>query len=119
MFGFPEDTRHDDPKLSENRKFMMKGYTLIKAIDMAVGCLGPDLSALEKELFVLGKRHVVLDCRPSQWETVGFALFDVLEEYMGDDFTQETRHAWSIMYRFWGYHMIQGLLCGKPEWKGQ
>jgi hemoglobin-like flavoprotein len=119
MFGFPEDTRHDDPKLSENRKFMMKGYTLIKAIDMAVGCLGPDLSAMERELFALGKRHVVLNCRPSQWEGVGLALFDVLDEYMGDAFTQESRYAWSIMYRFWGYHMIQGLIYVKPEWRGQ
>jgi hypothetical protein len=116
MFGFRADLKWDDPELKNDRRFIMKGIVLIKAIDMAVSCLGPDIRPLEKQLFDVGERHVALNCRPSQWPTVGEALFDVFEECMEEgEFTQELRNAWTLMYNFWGYHMILGLVHKCPE----
>jgi hemoglobin-like flavoprotein len=116
MFGFPADLKWDDLELKNDRRFIMKGVRLIKAIDMAVSFLGPDLRPLEQQLFEVGERHVALNCRPSQWPTVGEALFDVFEECMEEgEFTQELRNAWTLMYNFWGYHMILGLVHKCPE----
>jgi hemoglobin-like flavoprotein len=109
LFGFPKGTDYTDPDLTNNAKFLTKGVVLIKAIDTAVQLLGPDLFPLEEVLFDLGKRHVIMKAQPEFWPLVGEALFLVFEECMGDSFTDEVREAWTIMYNFLGYHMIQGL----------
>ena len=114
MFGFPEDTKYDDPELKNNEKFMAKGMRLVEAIDIAVGFLGPDLEPLEETLFELGGRHVERQCRPHHWPIVGEALFYVMEQGLGDAFTFEVREAWTILYNFLGYHMIRGLLAKCP-----
>ena len=74
MFGFPEDTKHDDPSLSENDKFIKKGIALIVAVDIALTFLGPDLEPLEGALLELGGRHVARLCKPKHWPMVGVAL---------------------------------------------
>ena len=66
---------------------------------------------LEETLFQLGCRHVERQCRPHHWPMVGEALFYVLEQGLGDDFTFEVREAWITLYNFMGYHMIRGLLA--------
>jgi hemoglobin-like flavoprotein len=109
LFGFPEGTDYTDPDLTKNTRFMTKGVVLIKAIDTAVQLLGPDLYPLEEVLFDLGKRHVIMKAQPEFWPLVGEALFLVFEECMGDVFDKGVRDAWTIMYNFLGYHMIQGL----------
>ena len=114
MFGFPEDTRHDDPALKNDEKFMTKGIRLIEAVDIAIGFLGPDLDPLEQTLFELGGRHVERQCRPHHWPIVGMALFYVFEQCLGDEFTFDLRESWTIMYNFLSYHMIQGLLAKCP-----
>eukprot|EP00538_Stauroneis_constricta_P013646 CAMPEP_0119564262 /NCGR_PEP_ID=MMETSP1352-20130426/26444_1 /TAXON_ID=265584 /ORGANISM="Stauroneis constricta, Strain CCMP1120" /LENGTH=315 /DNA_ID=CAMNT_0007613005 /DNA_START=59 /DNA_END=1006 /DNA_ORIENTATION=+ len=115
MFGFPPNTQHDDPDLKNNPKFVTKSQRLIKAIDIAIGFLGPDLSSLESTLFDLGKRHVARQCRPYHWPIVGEALFDVFEAILGDDgWTPELREAWTTLYNFMGFHMIQGLIYECP-----
>lgn len=110
--------RHDDPTLAGNRKFMSKARLLIKAIDMAIGFLGPDLTPLESELFELGIRHSFLECRPRHWPIVGAALFDVFSEHMGEngkEFTNKVQEAWTVVYNFFSYHMIRGLVHQRPE----
>jgi hemoglobin-like flavoprotein len=109
LFGFPAGTDYNDPDLTSNVKFVTKGVVLIKAIDTAVQMLGPDLYPLEDVLYDLGKRHVIMKAQPEFWPIVGEALFLVFEEYMGDAFDEGVRKAWTVMYNFLGYHMIQGL----------
>jgi hemoglobin-like flavoprotein len=97
MFGFPPETKFDDPKLSENTKFTTKGARLIKAIDMAAMFLGPDLEPFEQELYSLGWRHVAMQARPEHWPVVGEALLCTFEDCMIGGFTQEERNAWTIV----------------------
>jgi hemoglobin-like flavoprotein len=108
LFGFPSDTDYANPEMSSNKKFMTKGVVLIKAIDTAVQLLGPDLYPLEEVLFDLGTRHVHMKAQPEFWPIVGEALFLVFEERLGARF-QDFRAAWTAVYNFLGYHMIQGL----------
>jgi hemoglobin-like flavoprotein len=114
MFGLPADTRFNDPELKNNKHFMAKGMRLVQAVDTAIKFLGPDLEPLEDTLVELGTRHVARHCRPHHWPVVGDALFYVFEVGLGDQFTDEIREAWTIMYNFLGYHMIQGLLKQCP-----
>jgi hemoglobin-like flavoprotein len=110
LFGFPAGTDYLDPELTSNIKFTMKGVVLIKAIDVSVQMLGPDLYPLEDALYDLGRRHVIMKAQPEYWPIVGEALFLVFEECLGKDgFSPTVRDAWTVIYNFLGYHMIRGL----------
>ena len=111
MFGFPADTKHDDPALSENPVFIKKGAVFISMLDIALSLLGPDLEPLEEQLFELGKRHVAHQCQPHHWPMVGVALFHALDTLLGDKFTTEVQEGWTVLYNFLGFHMINGLLA--------
>jgi Globin len=100
LFGFPADTKYNDPSLSTNIKFITKGVTLIKAIDMAVMFLGPDLEAFEEELYRLGWRHIAMRARPEHWPVVGEALMCTFEDCMRGKFTKKEREAWTIVSSF-------------------
>ena len=115
MFGFPLDTKYDDPALSNDEKFVKKGIALIVAVDIALTFLGPDL---EDQLVELGTRHVARQCKPKHWPMVGVALFYTLEQALGDKFTKEIQDCWVTLYNFLGYHMIRGLIQnGGPTWE--
>jgi hypothetical protein len=94
LFGFPADTDPDDPALSENKRFVSMGVKLIKAIDMAISFLGPDLEPLEEQLYQLGWAHIAMKALPPHWPLVGDALLAVFEECMIGGFTKEERLAW-------------------------
>ncbi len=118
MFGFPSDTKHDDPALSNDEKFIKKGIALVVAVDIALSFLGPDLEPLEDQLVDLGTRHVARQCKPKHWPMVGVALFYTLEQALGDKFTKEIQDCWVTLYNFLGYHMIRGLIKnGGPTWE--
>jgi hemoglobin-like flavoprotein len=115
LFGFPEDTKYDDPSLSNNKVFVGKGSRLIKAFDQAASFLGPDLEPFEAQLYELGWRHVAMKAQPDFWPVVGEALMCTFEDCMIGGFTAEERRAWTIIYNFMGYHMIQGLVAHYKE----
>ena len=118
MYGFPLDTKYDDPALSNNEKFVKKGITFIVMVDIALSYLGPDLEPLEVQLVDLGSRHVAKHCKPKHWPMVGVALFHTLEQLLGDKFTKEIQDCWVTLYNFLGYHMIRGLIQnGGPTWE--
>lgn len=114
MFGFPGNIKYDDPKLSEDKAFLAKSSNLLKAIDIAVGCLGPDLSPLENQLLELGARHTVMNCRPHHWPVIGKALMFALDECLDSKLSEEDKEAWTVIYNFLSYHMVRGLLKKKP-----
>jgi nitric oxide dioxygenase len=57
----------------------------------------------------LGRRHTGYGVRSEDFETVGAALLDTLEEGLGAAFTSETRDAWAAAY---------GLLAGVMQEAG-
>lgn len=56
------------------------------------------LDALVPAVEALGRRHAGYGVKAEDFETVGAALLDTLEEGLGDAFTAETRDAWAAAY---------------------
>jgi Globin len=94
VFGLPSDTKWDDASLSVDEEFVQKGAKLIKAIDMAVSFLGPDLDLLKNELYRLGWQHIAMKALPSHWPIVGEALLSSFEDCMIGGLLDEEREAW-------------------------
>jgi Globin len=94
VFGFPPETKWDDPTLTTDEKFVQKGMKLVKAIDMAIVYLGPDLELLKEELYRLGWEHTAMKALPSHWPIVGEALLSSLEDCMIGGISDVERKAW-------------------------
>jgi len=88
-----------DPELSLIFKGNMveQGRKLIQMIALAVRGLDR-LSELLPALEALGARHALYGVRERDYETVGSALIWAIQELLGDDFTAETKEAWTEVY---------------------
>ena len=115
QFGFTKEADWNDPRIYENKMFVMHGVALVIAVDKAIQFLGPDLEPLEQDLHDLGRRHIHMGAKPEYWPLVGDALFYTLEAALGEDFTPRVQESWSVVYHFLAYHMIQGLLAELSE----
>ena len=80
---------------AQKRNLMQTLTVVVKNLDRLEGIL-PAVEAL-------GQRHATYRVRRDDYETVGAALLDTLEEGLGEAFTQEVRTAWAAAY---------GLLAG-------
>jgi hemoglobin-like flavoprotein len=56
----------------------------------------------------LGARHVGYGVKTEHYTTVGEALLAMLESVLGDDFTIETRRAWTELYGLIAETMLRG-----------
>ena len=74
-----------------------QGRKLMTMIKTAVNGLN-DLGALLPALEDLGRRHVGYGVKDADYDTFGAALIWTLDKGLGDDFTDETRDAWSTVY---------------------
>ncbi|MEO0447452.1 MAG: globin family protein [Verrucomicrobiota bacterium] len=74
----------------QGKKLMTMITAAVKGLD-TLGELVPAVQAL-------GKRHVGYGVKAEHYDTVGAALLDTLERGLGDDFTPETKEAWTITY---------------------
>lgn len=74
----------------QGRKLMQMIGTAVRGLD-TLGELVPAVQAL-------GKRHVGYGVKAEHYDTVGTALLDTLDQGLGDDFTPDTREAWTITY---------------------
>ena len=88
-----------DPELKPLFKGDMKeqGAKLMKMIGIAVNGLN-NLDALVPAVQDLGVRHVDYGVKESHYDTVGSALLWTLGQGLGDDFTEDTKEAWTITY---------------------
>lgn len=114
-FGFSKDADWNDPSVYKHPRFVTHGIALVAAFDKAIDFLGPDLEPLEMELQDLGRRHTRMSALPEYWPIVGEALFFTLEQALGEDFNEEIKKSWSVVYHFLAYHMIKGLLLELTE----
>jgi nitric oxide dioxygenase len=81
---FPSD-------LTAQRRNLMQTLTVVvRNLDRIEGIL----PAVES----LGARHAGYRVRPDDYETVGAALLDTLEEGLGEAFTPDVRAAWAAAY---------------------
>jgi nitric oxide dioxygenase len=75
---------------NQRRNRMQTLSVVVRNLDRLEGIL-PAVEAL-------GRRHAGYRVRPDDFETVGAALLDTLEEGLGDAFTVEARGAWAAAY---------------------
>jgi len=115
LWGFQRRDDPNDPAIYQQKAFLQKGAALLLAVDKAVAMLGPDLSPLEEELFALGRRHIHMKAEPDFWPLVGDALMYTLRQGLGENYTDHEEEAWTIIYNFMSYWMVEGLLAEKKE----
>ena len=98
-----------DPQLRLLFKSDMKrqGMSLMAMLTSAVRGLDKP-EALVPVLKSLGRRHVVYGVKDGHYATVGQALLDTLEQALGPDFNDETRLAWTNVYKLMASVMQMG-----------
>lgn len=74
----------------QGKKLMLMIGTAVKGLD--------NLGGLVPAVQALGERHVGYGVKAEHYDTVGAALLDTLDKGLGDDFTAETKEAWTITY---------------------
>ena len=89
-----------DPALQPmfaNSDMKEQGKKLMQMITVAVKGLD-NLEQILSAVQDLGRRHVDYGVEASHYDTVGAALLDTLGKGLGDDFTPETKEAWTVTY---------------------
>lgn len=92
-----------------------QGAKLMKTLALAVNGLDR-LEELVPVLEKLGRDHVPYGVEEGHYALVGEALLWTLEQGLGDDFTAETREAWSVAYQTLAGVMINAAYT-QPEAK--
>lgn len=92
--------------LFANSDMKEQGKKLMQMIGVAVKGLD-SLGELVPAVAALGKRHNTYGVKPEHYDTVGAALLDTLAKGLGDEFTPETKEAWTITYTTLAGVMIQ------------
>lgn len=82
---------------ADEDKMKEQGNKLMTMLSGAVAGLS-NVEALIPVLQDLGKRHVAYKVEKSHYDTVGAALLGTLAVGLGDDFTPETKQAWTDVY---------------------
>ncbi|MBE0470461.1 MAG: hemin receptor [Methyloprofundus sp.] len=78
-------------------KLDYQGDKLMTTLNVVVNSLD-NLEQVETMLQAMGKRHIIYGVEAAHFETVGAALLSVLEQGLGDNFTEEVKEAWVIAY---------------------
>ena len=89
-----------DPELQPlfaNSDMKEQGKKLMQMITVAVKGLD-NLDQIIGAVQDLGRRHVDYGVKAEHYDTVGGALLDTLEKGLGEDFTVETKEAWTETY---------------------
>ena len=98
---FPDDMAEQKKKLMQTLAVCVNGLDDLEQI----------LPAVE----ALGKRHLDYKVEDAHYETVGAALLWTLEQGLGDEFTAETREAWTKVYTALAATMKQGAAAVSTE----
>jgi len=89
----------DSDMKEQGKKLMQMIGAAVKGLD-TLGELVPAVQSL-------GKRHVKYGVKDEHYDTVAAALLDTLNKGLGDDFTEETKEAWTITYTTLASLMIE------------
>ncbi len=89
-----------------NSDMAEQGKKLMQMIGAAVKGLD-SLGELVPAVQGLGKRHIKYGVKDEHYDTVAAALLDTLDKGLGDDFTEETKEAWTVTYTTLANLMIE------------
>ena len=87
-------------------KLDFQGDKLMTTLNVVVNSLD-DLSGIETMLQEMGKRHIIYGVDVAHYETVGAALLWVLQQGLGEYYTEEVEEAWAIAYGLIATTMIE------------
>jgi hemoglobin-like flavoprotein len=93
-----------------------QGRKLMRMIGAAVKGLDR-LEEIVPAVRALGARHAGYGVRDRDYETVAKALLWTLERALGDEFTAETRSAWTAVYNLLAQTMKDAAACERAEMK--
>lgn len=104
VFGFTETE-----DATKNPKFNAHGKMLFEMIDFSVGFLGPDLEPLKEDLIFQGERHAKYGVKPESLPIMINAVISVLEETLGEHFTEAERKSWQTVNEIFCLFMRIGM----------
>ena len=97
MFGYDLYAEVDD-EFRADSKFQAHAVQLISMFDTALGMLDADGNLLEAQIKELGDKHVNYGVRAEMFPIMGKALVAMLEEQLGDGFTDDIRDSWKVVF---------------------
>lgn len=97
MFGYDLEADVDDEFLADPR-FVAHAVKLIGMFDTALHMIGPDGILLAAKIQELGDKHVQYGVRAEMFPIMGKGLFAMLEEQLGDLFTEDVAKAWRLVF---------------------
>lgn len=112
LFGFPIDMDPTCKHLLASRRFQVHSKILIEMLDTTLNLLGPDFELLSEILEDLGRKHVSFGVRPEMYASMGGAVIFMLEQTLGESFTEAKRAAWKETYGEISQDMIRAQMSG-------
>ena len=88
-----------DPKIKPlfRGRLDFQGEKIMTTLNVVVNSI-EDIKSVEAMLQAMGNRHIIYGVQAAHYETVGAALLYVLEQSLGDYFTDEVEDAWVTAY---------------------
>jgi len=83
---------------------------IVALLDSILQMLGPDIEFIEEVLGQVGERHAKMQVNASFFPFLGQSLIWSLEQKLGDDFTEEQRHAWEEVYEAISTEIIKKIV---------
>jgi hypothetical protein len=115
MFGYDIETDVEGEFLADP-KFVAHSVQLIGMFDTAFAMLGPDGLLLAEKIAELGEKHVKYGVRAEMFPIMGKGLNAMLEEELGDAFTDELRKAWRTVFGAISEELMKTVLrAGRAE----
>jgi len=97
MFGYDLEADVDDEFLADPR-FVAHSVKLIGMFDTALNMIGPDGILLAVKIQELGEKHVQYGVRAEMFPIMGKGLVAMLEDQLGDAFTDDVAKAWRLVF---------------------
>mmetsp|Transcript_4792 Transcript_4792/g.7479 ORF Transcript_4792/g.7479 Transcript_4792/m.7479 type:complete len:324 (-) Transcript_4792:53-1024(-) len=111
FFKFTDGYETTDEAMYKQEVFKKHAAGVILSVTGAVSLLEKgDMDTLVGVLKDLGARHLSygLNLKKAHYDLVGQALMDVLTKVLGDDFTDEVKAAWDVVYAIITEKMMEG-----------
>lgn len=110
MFSFGAGGGGITDETYKQELFLKHASGVIGTVDAAIDLLEKDdMKTLIMALKDLGAKHATYDVKYEHFPIVGEALLDTLAKALGDDFSPETKEAWSGVYGVITEQMSAGM----------
>jgi methyl-accepting chemotaxis protein len=107
LFGFPIDIDVYSSELLNSKRFLAHAAYMLDMIDTALNMLGPDIELLTEIMQDLGIKHIRYGVKPEFFPIMGEALVCVLQDALGDEFTESIKESWIETYKELSGDMIR------------